>query len=241
MNKKLITLLTASTLLSACSILDEQLSCEANIEQPQEINIPTTSITPKRPEPVRVPLNDHTYKPQMHHHQNAYYNWQAANYAYNPKHAMKQLHDYTEQMAMKLIENMKYVTDHHTIAITSFVDLDDNLNTTNIFGNQLAESLINQLQEFGLSVIDYKVTGSVVSNSHGDFSFSRNSNAVKPYPHIDYILSGTMTYGERGVLINARIVGADTKVVVSSAKSFVPHFIYASVHNKAYKDGIYLN
>lgn len=55
---------------------------------------------------------------------------------------------------MKLIENMNYINSNTPIAITSFVNLDDNLQTTNIFGNHLAESFITELQEFGLSVMN---------------------------------------------------------------------------------------
>ncbi|GAA61313.1 hypothetical protein P20652_3190 [Pseudoalteromonas sp. BSi20652] len=167
-------------------------------------------------------------------------NWQFPENNYRPINSSKLLSNYTEQLAMKLIENMNYINSATPIAITSFVNLDDNLQTTNIFGNHLAESFITELQEFGLSVIDYKHTGTVHVTPMGDFSFSRNGKELKGYPHIEYTLTGTLTYTNRGVIVNARIIGAKSKVVVSSAKGFIPSFIVESLYPTRRTDGIML-
>ncbi|GAA6203870.1 FlgO family outer membrane protein [Thalassotalea sp. SU-HH00458] len=166
--------------------------------------------------------------------------WQLSSTVYRPRTTHKLLSDYTEVLAMKLIENMKYVSDKTPIAITSFVELDNNLQTTNILGNQLAESFMNEMQEFGLSVVDVNHMGKVVVTPSGDFSFSRDGKELGQFPELDYVLSGTLTYNTRGVIINARIVGVDSKVVVSSAKGFIPHFIVESLHPSYLRDGINL-
>lgn len=168
-------------------------------------------------------------------------NWQFPEKNYRPINSSKLLSNYTEQLAMKLIENMNYINSNTPIAITSFVNLDDNLQTTNIFGNHLAESFITELQEFGLSVVDYKHTGTVHVTPNGDFSFSRNGREIKGYPHIEYTLTGTLTYTNRGVIVNARIIGAKSKVVVSSAKGFVPSFVVESLYPTRRVDGIALD
>ncbi|MBH0057777.1 hypothetical protein I6F65_12460 [Pseudoalteromonas sp. SWXJZ94C] len=168
-------------------------------------------------------------------------NWQFPENNYRPINSSKLLSNYTEQLAMKLIENMNYINSTTPIAITSFVNLDDNLQTTNIFGNHLAESFITELQEFGLSVVDYKHTGTVHVTPMGDFSFSRNGKDLKGYPHIEYTLTGTLTYTNRGVIVNARIIGAKSKVVVSSAKGFIPSFIVESLYPTRRTDGIMLD
>lgn len=168
-------------------------------------------------------------------------NWQFPENNYRPINSSKLLSNYTEQLAMKLIENMNYINSTTPIAITSFVNLDDNLQTTNIFGNHLAESFITELQEFGLSVVDYKHTGTVHVTPMGDFSFSRNGKELKGYPHIEYTLTGTLTYTNRGVIVNARIIGAKSKVVVSSAKGFIPSFIVESLYPTRRTDGIMLD
>lgn len=167
--------------------------------------------------------------------------WQAAENSYRPMYTSKLLSDYTEQLTMKLIENMRYVTDRAPIAVTSFVNLDNNLQTTSIFGNQLAESFISELQEFGLSVVDYKHTGAIRVTDKGDFSFSRDRSELSNYPAIEYVLSGTLTYNNRGVIINARLVGNESKVVVATAKGFIPHFVVNSLYSSKRRDGVMLN
>jgi len=174
-------------------------------------------------------------------HQDSRWNWQAPVNTYRPMYTHKLLSDYTEQLTMKLVENMRYVTDKSPVAVASFVDLDNNLNTTNIFGNQLAESFITELQEFGLSVVDYKNTGKIEVTPTGDYNFSRNDHDLKGKTHIEYVLSGTLTYNNRGVIVNARLIGIDTNIVVASAKGFIPNFVVESLHNGRYKDGIVLS
>lgn len=164
--------------------------------------------------------------------------WQLEPNTYRPRYTHKLLSDYTEKMAMKLVENMKYVSDRTPIAVTSFVNLDNNLQTTNVLGNQLAENFMSELQEFGLSVVDVNHTGTVLVTSSGDFSFSRDGNELGQYPDIDYVLSGTLTYNNRGVIINARLIGVDTKVVVATSRGFIPHFIVESLYPSQLKDGI---
>jgi TolB-like protein len=178
---------------------------------------------------------------EYNHANNPNRGWQSPENSYRPMYTNKLLSDYTEQLAMKLIENMKYVTDRTPIAVTSFVNLDNNLQTTSIFGNQLAESFISELQEFGLSIVDFKHTGAIRVTNNGDFSFSRNGDELGSYPAIEYVLSGTLTYNNRGVIINARLIGTESKVVVATAKGFIPHFVVDSLYSTNRRDGITLS
>jgi len=180
---------------------------------------------------------NHENQPESY---NSLVNWQIPANTYSPKYTHKLLSDYTEKLAMELIENMKYVSQSSPIAVTSFVDLDNNLQTTNILGNQLSENFIHELQKYGLTVVDYKHTGQIKVAKNGDFVFSREGHELGSYPEVKYVLSGTLTYNNRGAIINARIIGVDSKVVVSSAQSFIPAFIIKSLHSKTkiYQDGI---
>jgi len=180
------------------------------------------------------------YKGKESTQQNVNWRWQAPENSYRPMYSSKLLSDYTEQFTMKLIENMKYVTDRTPIAVTSFVNLDNNLQTSSILGNQLAESFINELQEFGLSVVDFKHTGAVHVTPSGDFTFSRNGRELGKSPTIEYVLSGTLTYNNRGVIVNARIIGTKSKVVVASAEGFIPSFVVDSLYSNRRKDGVNL-
>ncbi|WP_296049901.1 FlgO family outer membrane protein [uncultured Alteromonas sp.] len=167
--------------------------------------------------------------------------WAPPAHTYRPVFTHKLLGDYAEQMTMKLIENIRYVSTNTPVAVTSLVDLDSSLAHTNILGNQLAESFITELQEFGIPVVDYKTTGVIHVGGSGDFVFSRNLGELERNPYIKYILSGTMTYNDRGIILNIRMVDINSKVVVASSKGFIPQFVVDSLYPRNYVDGIVLD
>ena len=156
--------------------------------------------------------------------------WAPPRGSFNPKFTHKDIADYTEQMSMKLIENMRGIHNQGLLAVTSFVELDSSLKTTNLLGNQLAESFMSQMQEFGVSVVDFKTTGNIRVTQQGDLAFSRDFDDLKEQQNIDYILSGTLSYTDKGVVVNARVVGLTDKVMVSSARGFIPHFVIRSLY-----------
>lgn len=172
---------------------------------------------------------------------NPLHGWQPPPHSYRPAYTHKLLGDYAEQIAMKLVENMRYVTVNTPVAVASFVDLDSSLGRTNILGNQMAESFITELQEFGIPVMDYKTTGVIHVGQNGDYVFSRNTGELKQNLGIKYVLSGTMTYNDRGVILNVRMVDMLTKVVVASTKGFIPQFVVDSLYPSNLVDGIILN
>ena len=57
----------------------------------------------------------------------------------------------------------------------------------------------------------------------GDFIFSRDVKELSDKIAIDYILSGTIVKHQGGYLINARIIGIQSKAVVASAQGFIPN------------------
>lgn len=167
--------------------------------------------------------------------------WTLPPHAFRPLHTHKLLGDYAEQMTMKLVENMRYVKVNTPIAVASFVQLDGSLTQTNILGNQLAESFITELQAFGIQVIDYKTTNTIHVGRAGDFVFSRDLNELDQNPNVKYVLSGTMTHNDRGVILNVRMVDLRTKIIVASSKGFVPQFVVESLYPHSISDGITLD
>jgi TolB-like protein len=147
------------------------------------------------------------------------------------RYSHKLLGDYVEQMTMNMIgaNPPKLVTP---IAVTSFVTFDSTLSRTNVLGNQLAESFIHELQQYGLPVVDYKVTGAIRITPRGDFAFSRDVAELVEDQAIGYVLSGTIIRSKGGVIVNARIVGLGSKVVVASAKTFIPGFVLNAIYPK---------
>lgn len=136
----------------------------------------------------------------------------------SPRHTL----DYfVQSMTEDLIVSNTSVTARTPIAVTSFVDM-QNMDTTNWLGNTVSESFINQFQQRGFKVVDYKTTGSIQVTQQGDFAFSRNWKDLAEQQDIQYVLTGTMLRQDGGVIVNARVVGMKTRIVVATAQAFLP-------------------
>jgi TolB-like protein len=138
-----------------------------------------------------------------------------------PKHA---INDVVKGLALQMIKSSDYVNPKTPIAVASFVNLED-LESTNWLGNQLAESFIHELQRHGYVVVDFKTTGYIRVTPEGDFVFSRDWKELPERQIIDYVVTGTMMKQENGVIVNARMIGMQSHVVVATAQSFIPAWV----------------
>lgn len=146
------------------------------------------------------------------------------------QHSHKQLSDYASQMSMQLVETLHAFPVGAKIAIASFVELGPELDVSNSLGNQLAESFIHQMQQYGLAVADFKTTNNIRVTKHGDFIFSREHSRLQTSQKIDYVLAGTMLYTPKGIMVNARVIHFDSKVVAASAQQLIPHFVISALY-----------
>lgn len=135
-----------------------------------------------------------------------------------PRHTMD---FFIESLAEQLIESNSSLSAYTPIAITSFVDLQE-MDQTNWLGNSVTEGFIYQLQRRGFKVVDFKSTGAIRVTSQGDFAFSRDWKDLVQEQEVDYVLTGTMLRQDGGVLVNARVIGMQSRVVVASAQGFLP-------------------
>ncbi|WP_150143241.1 FlgO family outer membrane protein [Candidatus Enterovibrio escicola] len=124
-------------------------------------------------------------------------------------------------LTIELLETNNYLTAKTPMAIVSFVDIED-MSESNWLGNTVTEGMIYQLQRRGFTVIDFKNTGSIRVTHKGDFTLSRNWKELNPEQNIDYVLTGTMLRQGGGILVNARIVGMRSRVVIAAAQGFLP-------------------
>jgi TolB-like protein len=148
---------------------------------------------------------------------------------FRPSFSHKSLADYVGQLSMQLLRNSADMKKDDLIGVASFVRLDRSLQQTNILGNQLAEYFISEMQQFGLAVVDFKMTSTLNITQRGDFVFSRDSLALAENMKMDHMLSGTMIDKSKGVQINARIIAIENGRVVASASVLIPHFIAQSL------------
>lgn len=159
--------------------------------------------------------------------------------SYNlPQHA---INDVVKGLAYQMLNTSSFVTPQTPVAVASFVKLKD-VESTNWLGNQLAESFVHELQRHGLIVVDYKTTGHIRVTKDGDYVFSRDWQELPERQIIDYVVAGTMKQQDRGILVNARMIGMQSRVVVASAQTFIPEWVLgdamAKEENVRIKDGM---
>lgn len=159
--------------------------------------------------------------------------------SYNlPNHA---INDMVKGLAYQMLQSSAFVNQKTPVAVASFVNLND-LESTNWLGNQIAENFVHELQRHGLVVIDFKATGHIRVTKEGDYVFSRDWKELPERQIIDYVVAGTMMEQEDGIIINARMIGIQSHVVVATAQSFIPSWVLGEEksqnENVKMKDGM---
>jgi TolB-like protein len=231
MYKKLIILFSLN--LASCTSLDlvnEQQG--AQVENDYVVRIKGSDATSM---PARSQLNQFQ-SPLGNNFNNS--NSFAAGQTYHPAVGGKNVNHYVRGIMHDLVENMQYV-DHRTpIAVTSFVFLDSDYNMSGLLGNQIAESFIHEVHKFGIPVVDYKTSDYIRVTRTGDYVFSRDFLDLNTDVPIKYILGGTLVKHRGGYLVNARVIGIDTKAVVASAQAFIPARVTEDLMRSDHNDGI---
>jgi len=153
---------------------------------------------------------------------------------------VKNINHYVRGVMHDLVENLSQVSNQTPIGVTSFVFVDSDLQTTSLLGNQIAESFVHEIHQFGIPVVDYKMMDTLKITDHGDFVYSRDYTKLSSSVEIEYILTGTLAKHVGGYLLNARIIDIDTKSIVSSAQGFVPEHVARAVLKHQSTNGINL-
>tara|TARA_R100000687_G_scaffold83702_2_gene89432 strand:- start:32761 stop:33336 length:576 start_codon:yes stop_codon:yes gene_type:complete len=147
---------------------------------------------------------------------------------------------YVQGIMQDLIANMDNPESTMDIGVTSFVYLDGSFDETDLLGNQLSESFMHELHQFGLNVLDFKSSDFIRVTPTGDFNFSRDYEELNPDMPVQYVMGGTMVKHQDGVIVNARMVSINTKKVLSSAQGFIPASVVNTLHRSQGKPGISL-
>lgn len=129
------------------------------------------------------------------------------------------LNDAVNKISSELFEGIDKKTslDNLKIGITSLVNL-HNIKETTHFGRIISESLFNELHKKGLSLIDFRGQTNISINDTGEFFLSRNIKDLNPKVTVNYILVGTYSVIEEGILINTRIIDNKTGKLLTSSR-----------------------
>ena len=144
-------------------------------------------------------------------------------------HTHQKVSDYTDRLAHDLYRNMRNTVLKQPMVVTSFVQLDDTLKKTSKLGNLISESLIGNMQEYDIPVMDIHLMGGIDITPVGDIVFSRDASDILYAGGVSYILSGVIINSEKGYTINARIMELKSKKIISTASTFIPSFVVDAI------------
>jgi TolB-like protein len=145
-------------------------------------------------------------------------------------HTHKRISNYTSKLAFELLKNLRGTVLDTPIAVSSFVDFDSGAQNSSKLGVLISENLLSQLQNQSIPVVDVHLMDALQINKKGNFAFNRDMDGYFDSESVKYVLAGYMTQHIHGVAINARIIQFDTKQIVSSATTLIPHYV-ADLYN----------
>ena len=143
------------------------------------------------------------------------------------QHSKKQVSDYAAQMVFKLI-NFEALKGAR-VGVTSFVEFDESLRATSPLGNQFSEAVATLLPQYGVQVIEYKLTRELTVGAQGDLTLSRKVADLHEEVGMDYLLTGTLVTTRRGIQVNSRVVSVENQQVIASASTLVPHLVLQQI------------
>lgn len=131
-------------------------------------------------------------------------------------------------------DNVKIVTMPR-IAITSFVDTDTYENA-GYLGRALAEFFTHEMSSRAFDVTEYKLTGKLSVSKDGDYILSRNWRKIAKDTNVKYLLGGTLTRNDKGVVVVARIINMQTRQSIATATDFIPYGFLPACYRTASKN-----
>ena len=136
---------------------------------------------------------------------------------------------YVRGLMQEMVVSMQNVSEQTSVAVASFVYLDSDYNAASLISNQIAESFMHELHNFGITVIDFKLTDYIRVTPQGDFVHSRDFEDLSSNLNANYALGGTLSRHKDGILVNARMVNFSNKAVVASAQSLIPNRVINAI------------
>ncbi|MDP5292302.1 FlgO family outer membrane protein [Oceanimonas sp. CHS3-5] len=141
-----------------------------------------------------------------------------------------QLQQHMSALAHRLVSSAHDMNRQAAIAVSGFVSQED-YTSQDEFGRLLSETMMFQLNQHGLKVVDFKALPFIRITPEGDVSTSRDYRQLSGRINAQYLLHGTISQTQGGRLINARLISMADHGVVSSAQQFVPDYLVAAMLN----------
>lgn len=124
------------------------------------------------------------------------------------------------QMAVQLnVGLMENRVKRLPIAILPFVQLGSKTSGTPT-GERLSENFIFQLQQHGYNLVDFRAVS--LNTTAKDPLSTANLSSIRNRFRIHFVLTGTYSQHQDGIIINARVLDTTTRQILASAQTNIP-------------------
>lgn len=152
-----------------------------------------------------------------------------------------QLTPYQQTIAVQLFEQHQGL---QRVAVTSFVPTDSLQQGQDKYADlarQLQEGVLSEAHHFNVGLVEYRLATQVQLDQQQERALSREQQVLRSQYRFDYMVVGTYTEVDKGLLLNVRLVSSRSATVLSAASVMVP---WSAIETRASssqwrKDGLY--
>ncbi|MCW8108319.1 FlgO family outer membrane protein [Alteromonas ponticola] len=148
-----------------------------------------------------------------------------------PVSALGNVEYYTFTLANELFANLR-PSRQVRYAVTGFVPVttmaynNDDQHPLMLLGHQLEQGLVTEATKRGFLAQEYKLTDNIIMTDHAERVLTRNIDQLSVIDRVDYYITGTVVKQESGAMVNARIIDANSKEIISAATRFFPAEVF---------------
>lgn len=137
----------------------------------------------------------------------------------NKYYAINHNHDAAQQ----LVENARIRLDtRQPLIVASFVNIND-LSESSSLGRSISQQFATTFTSNGYRISEMLLRKDVyIKQNSGEFLLSRELQAISHDHHAQAVIVGTYAVGETRVYITAKVVNADSSLVISAVDYSIP-------------------
>lgn len=148
--------------------------------------------------------------------------FQPATFAGTPQSEVTTIHHLVHGLIEDMMASMRSTGKVNSVVVADFVFLDGQYDKSGLLGKQLAQSMMSELHQSGIKVLDHKVTDYIRVTRDGDLVLSRDYKELRPDVQAQFVIAGTLTRHQNGILVQARMVNLLGKDIVAAAQTLLP-------------------
>lgn len=145
---------------------------------------------------------------------------------FKPGTNFQSLGEYTEQMVYVIFDKLSMHNVDKAIAVPPFISSIPNTASDSKLNIELAELFIADMQNIGLPVAENILT---YADPSEESDFLNTIAYIQNNEEVGYILKGTIRENDKGIMIYAKIINVESKVIIASTSKLIPHYLLAKL------------